>query len=437
LVLDVRRSLLFSLLILLALPAAASARSGACVVGQPGALCSVWKAKVISVNDGDTLDVDLTGDRSTRRSRIRIAGLQAMEQSSYSARSRAGDCHAVEATSRLEQLVRGSRRIVRLAADDPESRSRGRFIRTVAVKSGGRWRDVGTSMIGEGRGLWWASLSEAAPNRTYRALLQQAIAAQRGLFDPDACGVGPSAASPLKLWVNWDADGDDTANPAGEWVKIRNLDPVNAVPLAGWYLRDSGLRRYTFPAHAVIAPGGTVTLNVGSSGDTQSTSSTGTGDAGVFRWGLRAPVFENASYNEKAMGDGAYLFDPLGNVRALMVYPCTVACGDQLQGAVAITADAAVRRESVTLANLTAGPIDLGGYVLKSPPYSYHLGAGSVIAPGESMRILVGGAPEDDEPLLKHWGIAKPILRNAGDVVRLSTYSDITLACTVWGDRSC
>ena len=78
---------------------------------------------------------------------------------------------------------------------------------------------------------------------------------RRGLYDPDACGVGPSAASPLKLWVNWDADGRDTSNPSGEWVKIRNLDPVNPVPLGGWYLRDSGLRRFTFPASAVVAPG--------------------------------------------------------------------------------------------------------------------------------------------------------------------------------------
>jgi hypothetical protein len=75
--------------------------------------------------------------------------------------------------------------------------------------------------------------------------------------------------------------------------------------------------------------------------------------------------------------------------------------------------------------------------VLKSPPYSYHFGPASVLQSGESMRVVVNGAPEDDEPLLKHWGFAKPILRNGGDVVRLSTYSDITLACTAWGDRSC
>jgi endonuclease YncB( thermonuclease family) len=423
----VRRALLIALLFLLAVPAAADARRGRCVAGQAGPTCTVWTAKVVSVDDGDTLDVDIRGDGTRRARRIRIAGLQAMEQSRYSARARAGDCHAVDATLRLERLVRRSGGVVRLAAQDPESRSRGRFIRTVAVRSGGRWRDVGTGQINAGLGLWWASTSESAPNSSYRSLLQRAIAARRGLFDSDACGTGPSAASPLKLWVNWDADGDDTANPAGEWVKIRNLDTVNAVPLGGWYLRDSGLRRYTFPADATIPPGGTITVDVGREGDDQT----------VFSWGLRAPVFENATYDEKAMGDGAYLFDPLGNVRALMVYPCTVACGDPLVGAVAVSADPAVLRESVTLTNVTSGPLDLDGYVLKSPPYGYHFGTASVLQPGESMRVLVSGAPEDDEPLLKHWGFARPILRNGGDVVRLSTYSDITVACTAWGDKTC
>src|ERR687893_1936 len=290
------------------LPAAAHAKRGACVVGVPGPGCDVWTGKVRSVNDGDTMDVDVDGDGTTRSRRIRFAGVQAMEQTAYAARRRAGDCHAVEATERLEQLVRRSRWRVRLAAEDPQTMSRGRFVRTVAVRSGGRWRDVGTILLREGLGLWWGSWSESAPNATYSVLVQQAIAAGRGLFDPDACGVGPSAASPLQLRVNWDADGDDTANPSGEWVKVRNLDPVNAVALGGWYLRDSGLRRYTFPAHAAIPPGGEITLD------------------------------------EDAMGDGAYLFDPLGNVRATMVYPCRFQCSDPLQGAVGLAANPSGRR---------------------------------------------------------------------------------------------
>jgi endonuclease YncB( thermonuclease family) len=427
---SVRRLLLCVLLAALAAalpPAAAQGKRGACVVGQPGPGCEVWTGTVRSVNDGDTMDVDVAGDGTTRTRRIRFAGVQAMEQTAYAARHREGDCHAVEATERLERLVRRSRWRVRLAAEDPQSLSRGRFVRTVAVRKGGRWRDVGTILVREGLALWWGSWAESAPNQTYSVLVQRAIAAQRGLFDPDACGVGPSPASPLRLLVNWDADGSDTANPSGEWVTIRNLDPVNPVPLAGWYLRDSGLRRYTFPSSAVIAPGGEVTLDVGSGGDGVST----------FAWNLRAPVFENATHDEDAMGDGAYLFDPLGNVRATMVYPCRFRCSDPLQGAVSVTANPTGRRESVTLTNVSAAPVDLGGHVLKSPPQSYHFGPGSVLSPGGSMRIQIVGDPGDDTALDKRWGFAKPILRDAGDVVALRTYTDIAIACTAWGDRSC
>ena len=101
------------------------------MVGQPGQICDVWIGKVVSVNDGDTLDVDV----AKRPHAPRRAGSGSPASRRWSSRpttssSRAGDCHAVDATLRLEQLVRDSRGRVRLAADDPESRSRGRFIRT-------------------------------------------------------------------------------------------------------------------------------------------------------------------------------------------------------------------------------------------------------------------------------------------------------------------
>jgi endonuclease YncB( thermonuclease family) len=426
----VRRSLLLVLLaglLLAAVPASSHAARGACVVGVRGPSCDVWTAKVRSVNDGDTMDVDVLGDGTTASRRIRVSGIQAMEQTVYAARRRQGDCHAVEATERLERLVRRSKGLVRLAAEDPLSMSQHRLMRTVAVKAGGRWRDAGTYLVREGLALWWPSWGESSPNASYSVLTQWAIAAQRGLFDPDACGVGPSALSPLKLWVNWDADGDDSANPSGEWVKIRNLDPVNPVPLGDWYLRDAGLRRYIFPPQAVIPPGGIVTVDVGTEGD----------DATVFPWGQQSAVFANAGYGVGAMGDGAYLFDPLGNIRATMVYPCRTACSDPLQGAVALSADPNGRRESVTITNLTPGPIDLDGHVLKSPPQSYHFGPGSVLPAGGSMRIQVVGDTANDTPLDKRWGFAKPILRDAGDLVKLSSYTDITVACTAWGDKSC
>lgn len=419
--------LALALLAWLCVPAAtAEARRGACVIGVPGPTCEVWTGTVKTVGDGDTLDVDVHHDGTRRARRIRVSGIQAMEQTEYRADRRTGECHAVDATLRFEGLVRRSRRRVRLSAADPGTSSRGRLVRHVAVRIGGRWRDVGTIQVTEGRALWWPLRAEAAPNAAYALWTQQAAARQLGLFDPDGCGPGPSAASPLQLWANWDADGDDGANPGGEWVKVRNLDPVNPVALGGWWVRDSSLRRYVFPPSAVLAPGATLTVDVGSDGD----------DVDTFAWGLREPVFDNVTRNAAAMGDGAYLFDPLGNVRASMIYPCYVACTDPLEGAVAI--DVQFRgAEQVRLTNVSASAVDLGGRLLRSPPYAYHLQPGTVLAPGETLRLDVRGAPEDDLALRKSWGLANPILDNDGDVVELATYTDLTLACAAWGERSC
>jgi endonuclease YncB( thermonuclease family) len=427
----VRRVLPFLLAAILAalLPAAADAARGACLAGVPSPDCHVWTAKVRAVNDGDTIDVDVLRDGTTATRRIRFAGVQAMEQTEYAARARQGDCHAVEATERVERLIRRSKGLVRLAAQDPFSTSqRRRLVRTVAVRAGGRWTDVGTILMREGLALWGprTAAREYVVNASYSMQSQRAIAAQRGLFDPDACGVGPSAASPLSLIVNWDADGPDDTNPSGEWVRIRNLDPVNWVPLGDWRLRDASLRDYQFPPQAVLAPGGSLTVNVGTFGD----------DATIFPWGLRYPAFANVTTNGTDMGDGAYLFDPLGNVRAAMVYPCRWQCSDPLAGTVGIGVDPQGRGESVTITNVSAAPIDLGDHVLKSPPESYHLEPGTVLQPGVSLRIRVVGDGEDSE-LEKRWGLAGPILRDAGDVVRLSSYTDITVSCTAWGDRTC
>lgn len=413
--------------VLVCLPAAAHAARGECVPGKVGASCNIWTGKVVSVNDGDTLDVDVHGDGTSASRRIRMTGVQAMEQTVYSSRLRQGECHAVAATLRLEHLVRKGRGTVRLAAEDPESRSHGRLRRLVAVKFGGRWRDIGTKLLTEGLALWWPTWSESAPNDFYSVRSQRSLTAQRGLFDPDGCGIGPAPASPLRLSVNWDADGNDRTNASGEWVEITNLDPVNPVPLVGWHVRDATLKRYYFPAHATVPPAGSVTLNVGRQGDYQT----------VFAWGRRAPTFENATYDENAMGDGAYLFDSLGNLRAGMIYPCRYACSDPLENALAVSADPTGQRESITVTNASAGPVALDDYVLRAKPYSYHFGRGSILQPSESMRIAVRGAPEEDTALAKHWGLSRSILRDAGGVVELSTYTDIVVGCGAWGPRTC
>lgn len=291
--------------------AVAEARTGPCRPGGPQ--CHVWTGKATFVADGDTLDVDVAGDGTSRSVRVRVTGVQAMEQTLYShtPSRRRGQCHALTATARLEALVRRGRRRVRLTAQDAGSRSRHRVRRSVAVRTARGWRDAGSVLLREGHALWLPNKVEWAWNGRYRALTQQAAAAGRRLFDSDACGAGPGGA--VSVSVNWDAEGNDGRNVNGEWIRVTNLDRTRSLSLAGWWVRDSQshVRRYTFPSWAAVPAGGSVRVHVGP----------GASSGSEHFWGLAEPAFENATFDERSMGDGAYLFDPHGDLRAWHVYP--------------------------------------------------------------------------------------------------------------------
>ena len=98
-------------------------------------------------------------------------------------------------------------------------------------------------MLNEGHALWLPGRSEDATNLRYSVLTQRTAAAKRGLFSPHYCGIGPNEGHAIGLWANWDADGSDGEDVNGEWVKIKNYDTINPLPLGGWYVRDTGLRR--------------------------------------------------------------------------------------------------------------------------------------------------------------------------------------------------
>ena len=223
---------------------------------------------------------------------------------------RRGACHGVEAANRLEQLL-GRRRhgkVVRLGAQHASSRSGHRLRRSVAFRRDGKWVDVGTIMVGEGHALWLPNGDEWAWNETYANLAEQAQAQGIRLWDPDACGAGPAPGADLEATVNWDAAGADAENPNGEWVALDNHSD-RPIPLAGWYVRDSALRHFSFPPSATLPAGGRVTVRVG--------RGQATGD--TFYWGERMPVFENP-VAEHHSGDGGYVFDPDGDIRAFDMY---------------------------------------------------------------------------------------------------------------------
>ena len=410
-------------------PAGAAAQTtGPCGVGAMSPQCHFWTGKVKFIGDGDTISVDLDGDHSKKLVPVRITGINATEEYVHTdvPDDRVGECHAGEATARLEQLVARAKGTVRLAAQDPASMSRNRFRRAVSVKLNGRWRDVGRTLLNEGDALWLGNGREWAWNYSYSVIAQRAAARHIGIWNPDYCAPGPDAH--VRLWVNSDADGADDQNTVGEWVRIKNLDPVNPLPLGGWWVRDSDLRRYVFPVGESVPPGSTVTVHVGRGLDAPP---------GELYWNLRNPIFDNAGLPGRGSGDGAYLFDPDGDLRAYLQYPCRWHCDDPLRGKVRVDAHPTGGDEYVTLTNTSADSVDLEGYKLWTPGYTYAFQPPSVIPPGDSMLVHMQGSPAEDTPLDKHWGLTGLVLDNASDKVKLSTFDYIDIGCSAWGQAQC
>ncbi len=229
------------------------------------------------------------------------------------------------------------------------------------------------------------------------------------------------------MWVNWDADGSETENLNGEWVRIKN-EGATDLSIAGWWFRDSFLDRYFFPVGAAVPAGRAITLYVGSrpASDTNTTTH--------FYWRRTHAVFDNAG--RRGMGDGGYLFDPQGDLRLSMMYPCRYSCSDLLKGKIALTARPRAPEE-VEVQNVSTSSMDLEGYVLENPPYVYSFGPNTVLDPGETMQLVVLGSPSTDTALIKHWGKQSYILNDSGDLTRLRTQTNITIVCYAWGSFSC
>jgi endonuclease YncB( thermonuclease family) len=177
--------------VLAAVPTAPAAAAASCRPGG-GPACRVWTGRVAWVADGDTLLVDVAGDGTGIPRSIRLIGVQSMEQTVYSAvpARRRGECHALAATARVEQLVRAGGGIVRMTAQKASSASRGRPLRSVAVKINGSWRDIGLELLRHGYAMWWPDRTEYAWNGTYRRAAQLAAGSAATCTTPMSAAPG-------------------------------------------------------------------------------------------------------------------------------------------------------------------------------------------------------------------------------------------------------
>jgi hypothetical protein len=92
----------------------------------------------------------------------------------------------------------------------------------------------------------------------------------------------------------------------------------------------------------------------------------------------------------------------------------------------------------VQITNRGGLPVDLEPYRLTSRPHGYSFAPGSVLNPGETMRVRLWESWDDEDGrLVRYWPTNGPILNNDRDSVQLRRYDDVVVACTAWGDYGC
>lgn len=262
-------------------------------------------ARLVSVEDGDTIRVRLETDKSVRN--IRLIGIQAFEEKTN--KNLHSACGAKQATQELRKILKKGDWL-QLRSVKSDSKNRGRLYRSVfkADKNGQYTINVQTELLRKGFVLWLPDKIENANNQINRLAMQEAIDNRRNIWSGRLCKKSKTQNILLGLAINHDASGDDNFNVNGEYVLIEN-GSSSLVNLEGWTLRDTSQRSFKFPKNSLIQPGQRITVKAGFGDNT----------AAEFFMNSPTPMFENID-KFNGVGDGAYLLDEFGNLRFWTIY---------------------------------------------------------------------------------------------------------------------
>lgn len=208
--------------------------------------------------------------------------------------------------------------------------------------------------------------------------------------------------------VNFDAPGDDTANPNGEWLTLRNASSADQ-NLVNWQPNAGPNHHYTFLEDRVLTPGEVLTIYIGSGTDT---------DSAVY-WGKSGGILTN---------DGSRAIDLLTPDRTVVETHSwgSAASPEQSVGAaveLSLNYDAVGTDETnpngewVNVTNLSSSTISLDGYHLYTDGTSYAFDSGDTIEAGARMRVYLGSGA--DNGLNRYADGALSAFNNDGDEIAL------------------
>ncbi|MBX3567661.1 MAG: lamin tail domain-containing protein [Rhizobiaceae bacterium] len=219
--------------------------------------------------------------------------------------------------------------------------------------------------------------------------------------------------------VQYDAPGDDSTNPNGEWIKVRNAG-ATTVDLTGWRIRDE-IEDYRFATGETLAPGQQLTIYVGQGAD-----------SGTDRyWGMTSGLLNNS-------GQKLHIWNPDLVEVDTFAWGTETSTNEDPRGAIRMFAnyDAAgndttnPNGEWVSLWNSSAGTIDIGGYTLKYADKVYTFAAGTQLDADANMLVMVGKGT--DTATTKYWGNTGGIMSNTKGAVDLVNASGVTLLRHEW-----
>lgn len=394
-------------------------------MAAPGSAAATYhKAFVTKVVDGDTVRVDVNGDRRTDAT-VRFLGIDTPER---------GRCGYTRARAAVRSLI--GRRWVILRSQTGAVGLRGRLERRVVVARTGL--DVATWELGRGLGVWMPREGENQATRQQHAAADAAARAGLGWFDEDRCGVGPGPAGALSMYAQYKADAAAKLGPEArrnqEFIRIRN-NWTQPISIDGWNLRVGNDRSLRVPAGGPIPAGGTVTIHTGSGSNTLEHRY-----LDHRGWLLRDAALEG----RKHLGSGSYLVDPQGDIRAWATWPCPGTCSDPTGGALRLSEvrvdppgpdSANLNAEYIAITNGGSAPLRTGDYVVEVGPWVYEFPPDHWLQPGQTVRLH--GGDGRDQAFSRHLDARVPVLPNDKGRVLLRSYSAVTVDCVAWGGVGC